>query len=139
MLEILVILECNNTCVEWTPCRDWYDFEWLYLYHLYVTHSVKMMLFILCTWSKLSSWYIINKVLVKILKSDNPKRSYAHLTFGVLKSMNWRSQLSKFGVFWSIVNWARNHQNYTIKVSNFDPKLSQSGIWSCKNLKKWNK
>ncbi len=44
---------------------------------------------LLCTWSKLSSWYIIKVYILPfiILKSDNPKRSYAHLTFGVLKNM----------------------------------------------------
>ena len=44
----------------------------------------------------LSFWYIVKVyiqvirpfiMVVKIVKSDNPKRSYAHLTFGVLKSM----------------------------------------------------
>ncbi len=45
--------------------------------------------FLLCTRSKFSFWYIIAvyilpfTMVVKFLKSDNPKRSYAHLTFGV--------------------------------------------------------
>ncbi len=62
---------------------------------------------LLCTWSKLSSWYIIKVyippfisiMVVEILKSDNPKRSYVHLTFGVLKSIEWRNWLLKFGVY----------------------------------------
>ena len=29
------------------------------------------------------------------LKLNNPKQSYAHLTFGVLKSLKWRNQLFK--------------------------------------------
>ena len=56
----------------------------------YVTHAVKTFETLLCTWSKLSVWYIIKYILpfimvVKILKLDNPTGSYAHLTFGVLK------------------------------------------------------
>ncbi len=37
--------------------------------------------------------------MVKILKSDNPKASYAHLTMWVLKTMKWRNRLSKFVVY----------------------------------------
>ncbi len=35
-------------------------------------------------------------MVVKILKLDGPKGSYAHLTIGLLKSMKWRNRLSKF-------------------------------------------
>ena len=58
----------------------------------------------LCTWSKLSSWYIIKVcilpfiMVLKMLKSDNPKWTFAHLTFGALKSIKWRHRLSKFEV-----------------------------------------
>ncbi len=37
--------------------------------------------------------------MVKILKSDNPKESDAYLTIGVLKSLKWRNQLSKFAIY----------------------------------------
>ena len=59
---------------------------------------------LLCTWSKLSSLCIIKVCILpfimvfRILKSDNPKWSYAHSTIGLLKSMEWRNRLSKFGV-----------------------------------------
>ena len=60
---------------------------------------------LLCTWSKLSSWYIIKVyilpfiMMVGILKSDNPKWSYDHVTFLILKSVKWRNWLSKFGIY----------------------------------------
>ena len=34
-------------------------------------------------------------MVVKVLKPDNPKQSYAHLTFGVLKSMELEKLASK--------------------------------------------
>ncbi len=39
------------------------------------------------------------------MKLDNPKGSYAHLTFGVLKSTKWRNRLSKFVVY----HWINGH------------------------------
>ena len=59
--------------------------------------------------------------MVKILKLDNPKRSYTHLT--VLKSGEIGFEIFVF-IIGSIANWVRNHQNYTIVASNFDLKLS---------------
>ena len=86
----------------------------------------------LCTWPKLSFWYIIKVdilsfiMVVKILNLDNPKRSYVHLTFGVLKIWNGEIgfQSLRF-IIASIANWARYHPNYSIYTSNFDLKLSQ--------------
>ncbi len=65
-------------------------------------------------------------MVVKILKSDNPKRSYANLTFEVLKSMKFRIRLSKFVVYhWVNSQLGKNHQNYTGKAANFGVTLSQ--------------
>ena len=67
----------------------------------YVTHAVKMRLFWSVHMVKIDFLvYILPfTMVVKILKSDNPKQSYPYLTFGVLKSMKWRNWLSKFGVY----------------------------------------
>ncbi len=57
---------------------------------------------LLCTWSKLSFWYIIILyilpfiMVVEILKLDNPKQSYVYLAFEILISMKWRNLLSNF-------------------------------------------
>ena len=59
--------------------------------------------------------------MVKILKSDNPKRSYAHLTFGVLKRIKFGFQSLRFTIG-SIANWARNHYNYFQLSFNFSSK-----------------
>ncbi len=56
-------------------------------------HMVKIQ-FLVCYWSIHSSIYN----MVKILKSNSLKQNYAHLIFGVLKSMKLRNRLSKVGV-----------------------------------------
>ncbi len=40
-----------------------------------------------------------HSLMVKILKSVNPKGSYAHLTIGVWESMKWRNRPSKSVVY----------------------------------------
>ncbi len=93
-------------------------------------------------------WYIIKVdilpfiMVVKILKSDNPKWSYDHLTFEVLKSMKWRNKLSKFAVYhW--VNWILNkkssklHQlHFKFWSKTFTVYLKHiKKLWFCKNRK----
>ena len=61
-------------------------------------------------------------MVVKILKSDYAKRSYAHLTFEVLESMKWRNRLLKFGVYnWIICQLGQKSSN----LHHFDLQLSQ--------------
>ena len=74
---------------------------WIHTQRIYVTHSVKMRLF--CAHGQnwvISKIYILPFIMiVKILKSYNPKGSYAHLTIGGLKSMKWKNQLSKSAIY----------------------------------------
>ncbi len=83
---------------------------------------------------------------------DNPKWSYAHLTFGVLKSMKWRNRLSKFVVyhwingqlgqkslklhhlgfkFWSktFTHWFITHNNYDFAKISKLTKITHKGIF----------
>ena len=85
---------------------------------------ISVVMIILYLYTKV---YILPFIMVvKILKSDTSKWSYAHLIFEVLKVWNGEIgfQSSRF-IIASIANWARNNQNYTIYASNFDLKLSQ--------------
>ncbi len=86
---------CNNIYLCEVTCLI--DTDWKVICDPFCQNET-----LLCTWSKLSYWYttkvyILPFILtVKILKSDNTKGSYAHLTIGVLKSMKWRYRLSNF-------------------------------------------
>ena len=65
-------------------------------------------------------------MMVKILKSDIPVRSYVHLKFPLSKVRNWEINFLRSG-FLSILEQHdfRNHQNYHNYELNFDFKLSQ--------------
>ena len=80
-------------------------------------------------------------MMVKILKSDNRTQSYAHMTFGVLKSMKWRNRLSKFWVY----HWFNSqlgqkssklhHLGFKFWPKTFTQHFKHIEIWFCKNLK----
>ena len=83
-------------------------------------------------WPMLSKWdssvhmvkikfmvYIIKVYILPFImvKSDNPKQSYAHLSYGVMKSMKINGEIgfeSLGFIIVSIANLAKNHQTYTI-------------------------
>ncbi len=66
----------------------WKEYSFLQKCNKYVTQSVKMRLFCVHHVVKIEFIikvynYILPLMVDKILKSDNPKGSYAHLAFGV--------------------------------------------------------
>ena len=81
--------------------------------------------------------------VVKIWKSNNPKRSYMDIwPLGYWEVWNREISFQSLGfIIGSIANWAKNHQNYTIYASHFDLKLSAvhlkhiQNLWFCNNLK----
>ena len=81
-------------------------------------------------------------MVVKMFKLDNPKRSYAHLTFGVLKSKKWRNRLSKLlGLSLGQLPIGPEIISITpfkfqILISNFHTTCkTHKRLWFCKNLK----
>ena len=101
---------------------------------------------VLCTWSKLSSCIIIKVYIlpfltvVRSLKSDNPKQSYAHLTFGYWKIWNGESAVKVLSL--SLDQLPSRPEiikiipfRLQISIQNFHSAFKiHKQLWFCKNL-----